>query len=61
MEAHVNENCIGCGLCPGICPEVFQMTDQGVAAAAEDIADGMEDMVHEAAESCPVSAIEVED
>ena len=27
MNAIVNENCIGCGLCNGICPEVFVMGD----------------------------------
>ena len=33
MKAFVNEDCIGCGLCEGICPEVFHMTDKGVAEA----------------------------
>ncbi|MBQ1820772.1 MAG: ferredoxin [Clostridia bacterium] len=31
----VNEGCIGCGLCEGTCPEVFHMTDDGIAAATE--------------------------
>ena len=37
MTAHVNENCIGCGLCTGICPTAFLMTDEGVAAARDEI------------------------
>ena len=28
MNATVNENCIGCGLCAGTCPEVFHMGDR---------------------------------
>ena len=38
MEAHVNDACIGCGLCTGISPSVFKMTDEGVAAAKDEIA-----------------------
>ncbi len=59
MNAHVNANCIGCGLCPGICPDVFFITEGGTAAASKDIDPAVEDQVREAAESCPVSAIEV--
>lgn len=30
MKANVNQDtCIGCGLCPSICPEVFDMKDDG--------------------------------
>ena len=36
MKYQVNENCIGCGLCIGICPNVFQMSDEGVAKAVVD-------------------------
>ncbi|MCI2113314.1 ferredoxin [Ruminococcus sp.] len=60
MKAEVNENCIGCGLCNSICPEVFTMTDEGVATASSDISEEQEESVQEAADSCPVDAIEVE-
>jgi len=60
MIAHVNSNCIGCGLCPSICPAVFTMTDEGTAAARDEIAPEYEAQVQEAAESCPVSAIGVD-
>ena len=60
MNAHVNSNCIGCGLCPSICPDVFMMTDEGVAAARDEIAPDQEEMVRKAADSCPVNAIEVD-
>lgn len=59
MTAHVNENCIGCGLCTGISPDVFTMTDEGTAAARDEIFPEQEPQVQEAAESCPVDAIEV--
>mgnify|MGYP001089840487 FL=1 len=59
MEVHVNGNCIGCGLCTGICPDVFTMTDEGTAAARDEIFPEQEPQVQEAAESCPVDAIEV--
>jgi len=59
MTAHVNENCIGCGLCTNLCPGVFMMTDEGVAAARDEIFSEQEGQVQEAAESCPVNAIEV--
>ena len=54
MNVHVNENCIGCGLCVNMCGSVFLMTEEGVAAARDEIFP-----VQEAAESCPVNAIEI--
>ena len=59
MKFFVNDDCIGCGLCPSVCPEVFSMTDEGVAKAiAEDVVDGTAACAQEAAQQCPVSAIE---
>jgi ferredoxin len=48
------DKCIGCGLCPTICSEVFAMGKDGKAfvKAQKDIA-----CVKEALESCPFSAI----
>ena len=60
MNAHVNGNCIGCGLCASICPGVFTLTDEGVAAARDEIDPSLEVMVREAADGCPVDAIEVD-
>jgi ferredoxin len=55
------DTCIGCGLCPSICPEVYEMRDDGKAhTIAEEVPDGLDDQVQEAADSCPVSAITVE-
>ena len=59
MKMYVTEECIGCGLCPEICPEVFEMTDTGFAAATkEEVPQEVEESAEEAKESCPVSAIE---
>lgn len=62
MKARVDrDTCIGCGLCPAICPEVFELTDEGYAHAIEsEVPEDCQDEAMEAAESCPVDAIEVE-
>lgn len=48
------EKCIGCGLCPSICGEVFVMASDGKARVK---AQKKIPCVKEAIESCPVSAI----
>lgn len=58
MLAHVNENCIGCGLCVGLCPEVFTMSEVGLAIGSPVAAEHLE-LAREAADSCPVDAIEL--
>ncbi len=59
MKFKVNENCIACGMCVSVCPEVFSMSDEGYAVAIEeDVPTEVEDSAHEAAEGCPVDAIE---
>lgn len=57
MDVKVNDSCIGCGACESICDAVFKV--DGVAVVnASAVADN-EDCVKEAAEACPVGAIEV--
>ena len=60
MQFIVNENCIACGLCTGICPDVFSLESGDEIAQAKDgdIDGGVGDKALEALESCPVSAIE---
>ena len=62
MKAVVDkEICIGCGLCPSICPEVFSMDDDDLAVAIdEEIDDSLIELAKEAEESCPTDAITVE-
>ena len=59
MKYFVNGNCIGCGLCTSICSEVFAMTDAGVAVASgNDVPAELMESAKEAANGCPVDAIE---
>ena len=57
MDVKVNDSCIGCGACESICEAVFKVEDVAKVneAAVADNADG----VKEAADSCPVGAIEI--
>ena len=60
MKAFVDENtCISCGLCEGICSEVFNL-DAGYAVAGE-VSEENESLVIEACDSCPVEAISIEE
>lgn len=54
----VNENCIGCGACIAICPEVFQLNEEGFAmTVCDDVLDEYKETAKEAAQACPVNAI----
>ena len=58
MTVKVNDSCIACGACESICSDVFSIDDKAVvneSAVADNI-----DSVKEAADACPVGAIEVE-
>jgi ferredoxin len=63
MKATVNEDlCIGCESCVDICPDVFEMKGElAVCRFDDDILEEFEDACREAAESCPVEAIEIEE
>ena len=57
MNVTINDSCIGCGACESICDAVFSVEDKAVVKA--DAVASNEDCVKEAAEACPVAAIEV--
>lgn len=57
----VAEDCIACGLCQDICPEVFRLDDDEMAAQVIKPQGGPEDLVQEAIDSCPVSCIHWEE
>ncbi len=50
--------CIGCGTCVAIAPGSFKLGNDGKAEVIEPPADD-EEKIKEAAESCPVGAIEI--
>ena len=54
------DTCIGCGLCEGICPAVFRINDDNVAEVVEQPL-AMSPELKDAVESCPVTAISIEE
>lgn len=54
------DDCIGCGVCAQICPDVFRIADDGLSELIAS-ADGFEEQVREAADSCPVEVIHTEE
>ena len=62
MNARIDrDGCIGCGLCPDICPEVFRIADDGLAEAYGEVTQDNVDNPKRAENSCPVSGITVEE
>lgn len=63
MKPKVNkELCIGCGTCPSICPEVFEMGMEGKAHVKElDNYAEYEEKIKKAVNACPVQAISIEE
>ena len=69
MKAKVNKDvCIGCGACTAIAQNIFEIGDDGLAETinpenveekVKDIPDSDKDDVLDAAEGCPVGAIEI--
>ena len=61
MKAHILDGCIGCGLCEGTCPEVFRINKDGIAEAFADVTAAVSATAKEAAESCPVTCIKIDE
>ena len=57
MTVTIEDSCIACGACESICDAVFSV--DGVAQVKSDAVASNMDCVKEAAEACPVGAIEV--
>ena len=62
MKYYVDpEECISCGLCTEIAPEVFEIGPEGYARTIPDASDEVLEQAAEAADSCPVGAIKEKD
>jgi ferredoxin len=67
MKVHIDqEKCSVCASCVAICPEVFEMKDDGSVGVKEEFKDKeipseLEAKVKEAQSMCPSSAVVVEE
>lgn len=62
MRATIDENtCSGCGLCEEICPAVFELADDVAKVKLDPVPADQEAGCREAADSCPVEAITLEE
>ena len=63
MKLKIDKNkCIGCGACASICSELFEIDNDGKAETKKStINEEEKKCAQEAADSCPVQAIEIEE
>ena len=60
MKVKVNKDqCIGCGACAALAPNVFEIDDDGLSTViTEEVQEDDEESAKDAVDSCPTSAIE---
>lgn len=67
MKVSIDQNkCIACGTCVAICPEVFELKEDGTVDVKEEwkekeIPEELEGKVKEAHDACPAIAIIIEE
>jgi ferredoxin len=63
MKVHVDPTiCAGFGVCLGLCPEVFQLHDDGYTIVrVREVPPELEDAVRQAVSQCPANAISLSD
>jgi ferredoxin len=63
MKVHVDSGiCAGFGVCLGLCPEVFELHDDGYAIVlVGEVPAKLEDAVRTAVSQCPSNAISLSD
>jgi ferredoxin len=61
MKVIVDQDaCIGCNLCVEMCPDIYCMEDDKAMVYVPFISSDLEDLCKQAADSCPVNAINIE-
>jgi len=66
MKVRIDKSkCTVCGTCVAICPDVFEMNDQGIVDVkkeyqGKDVPKEFEEKVKEAKDMCPSEAISIE-
>ncbi len=62
MKVRVDEElCVGDGTCVDVCPEIFEMQGDVAVVKMAEVPEAIEDSCREAADSCPVEAIIIEE
>jgi len=57
-RVHIDEDeCIGCGSCQDICPEVFRVNEEAEKAEVIKPEGGPKDLIEKAMGECPMSCI----
>jgi len=57
MKARITEDCVSCGLCVDICPDVFEMGEEQAQVKMGNIPSEFEKAAQQAVDECPVSVI----
>jgi len=63
MKPVINDSCIACGTCEGVCPEVFKVEEKDgrmIAVVLDADYSALEAKIDEAISACPVQAISKE-
>jgi len=62
MKVRVDPDlCTGDEICTQVCPEIFEIQGDLAIAKTEEVPEDLEDLVREAADSCPSEAIIIEE
>ncbi len=60
MKVRIEDTCTACGLCVDTCPDVFEMGDDIAQVIVDEVPEGFEADVQQAADECPSESIIVE-
>jgi ferredoxin len=63
MKAQVDlDLCIGCGICPDVAPEIFEMgSDDKAYVKIDPIPEELHGICRDARDQCPQAAIDIEE